>query len=218
MKCCQCQNKAMFDIGSEFPLCLDCHAKLLQAQAAADKARADLLKTLQQGTDYMYQSMDYYANLGPAPKMPDMWESNKSVFHHTNISGDKIGMINTGEMKAESINSVIDSIIIKAEKIDLAIDTLNHNYYNEMADALKKMKEAVINFEEKALNNNIKRQILDHLEYIANESVKPPTNRNIEIIKDAVSKITVSVTTISNLIVIWDFCSKTFGSFFGFTF
>lgn len=193
MKCCQCENIAMFMVGpnNEFPLCLHCLTKLKQAET-------EKLKTLQRMVEHSEQLMDYMAGFGPPPKPVAISEPSNMTFNNINVSNSNIGMINTGKVYAETI--------------DLAISSLKNHNQLEVAKALKEMTEAVLRNQE--MDNINREKLMELLSYIAEESIKPATYRKKHLIMDNIEKVTQCVSLIESIKKVWDYAYPIIKNFF----
>lgn len=120
--------------------------------------------------------------------------------NHINISDSKIGMVNTGNIHAESIALSIDSLINNNEK--------------EIADALKILTEAISN--ESQINKENEAKILELVSYIAEESIKSSQSRRINLITASIKKLGKLCGSYESVKMIWEQVHPIIKHYFGY--
>lgn len=200
MKCHQCEKQAMFilvpDGKSQFPLCLYCSNEF-------KKGQTDRIRALQQTIEYYDKTIDFqlgFTSQLPAPMKAAAVEIGDVTLNHINISNSNVGMVNTGKIQAESI--------------DLSIDALIKGNEQELAKAIKDLTTATLQSQQ--VTNANRNEIVELLAHIAEESIKPPEYRKKNLIMSAISRVGELVSLTEGLAKIWEHCSPTIKSFFGF--
>jgi hypothetical protein len=125
MKCYQCSNPAMFEVGQQsIPLCLDCNLKLAQINQIQNDA-------LERQVNFLSDEMDDIVGL---PRTGARFPERKAVtlgnvtLHNINVHNSTVGVINSANVGT----------------IDVAVTVLKQSGDPQLAEALRNLSEAII--------------------------------------------------------------------------
>lgn len=194
MKCHQCNNNAMYQVGDQkVPLCLNCYAVMQQTNE----------RTIQLLREEMNHTMDsvnsMYGISGGArypTKLPVLVSGGTVNNNHIAINNSQIGILNTGSI--QNLNQVIDSLHSSSQK--------------ELADTLKKFTETVLS--ESALEKEQKSEVLESLDIITKELYQKPENRKKSVAKTLMAGISGTVELAANSLTIWQVLQPLLQKFF----
>ena len=182
MKCYQCSNPAMYQIGDQnIPLCLNCYAKVAQIEQQK-------LENNERMLNYLSDEMEMVTGVrlgGPRfPPRPRAVHVGDVRLNNISVSNSVVGTINTG-----SIGSLDQSI---SALIQLSEPTL--------AQAFKELSEAVLKSND--LSTNQRNELIESLNTIAKEAATPPGQRQNTVaisLLERAEKITAIAADISEL-------------------
>ncbi|HYH87431.1 MAG TPA: hypothetical protein VEX60_18400 [Pyrinomonadaceae bacterium] len=121
--------------------------------------------------------------------------------NNINISGSTVGMLNTG-----SIQDV--------QNIDINITSLINSGQTEVAEALKKITEAVA--ENKEVSDEKKSEMLDQLNELSGQAAAPPDKRaKPGVIKAVLGGLAASLGAVGGLAKVWSLTGDVICAYFG---
>lgn len=182
MKCSQCDKPVISSQG----YCLACHEKINQIRNDEAKRASFWLNTMG-FADKLGQFQLGLTDQLPIPPMLSPQNSNVTLNNN-----HQIGVINSGNMNTQSI------------------DIIQNNHNVELTDAITQLTEAVATCTE--LGEEIKKEIHESLEFIANEAAKPMITRNKSVLKIITHKLG-ELCIKAGLEKIWENCSPHINSF-----
>ncbi|MBA7696850.1 hypothetical protein ES703_105502 [subsurface metagenome] len=192
-KCSQCDKTAVV-VYDDIPLCVEHHLKMQQAtylQMSMVAANINFLQDeISTGTGGIVPPS--YVNIPPPPFIGD-----NLTLNNINVAGSTIGAINTGTIK----------------NLDISIDTIRNQGQDDLATVIKELTEVVIKSNE--LNEVVKRDIAEQLEYLAAQVTSDSKNRSIGIIKSILVGIRDPISISAGLLAIWDKAEPLFRAAFG---
>jgi hypothetical protein len=199
-KCFNCKKRAMYFTPENHPLCLDCYHKW---QDIADRRIAYMESFLNHADDEIR-----YAILGGEPprlntSFPIRATINQGDIHmnNINISGSTVGMLNTGNIQ-------------DVKNIDVNITSLINTGNEEVANALKKITEAVA--ENVDISDGDKSEILDQLNELSGQAAISPEKRaKPGVIKAIVKGLAASLGAAGGLAEVWTLTGKVICAYFG---
>jgi hypothetical protein len=184
MKCQQCNNNALYQVGSEqVPLCLNCFALMQQTTDRIDEA-------LKEEKNYLHDSIDYTIfgfRAGPRypTKRPVLLSGGTVNHNHIAINNSQVGVLNTGNIK--NLNQTIDSLYAASQK--------------ELAENIRKFSNAILADEN--LTDDQKTQVLESLDFITKELFQKSENRKRTIVSTLFGVISKAVELTANTLVVW---------------
>ncbi len=183
MACQQCGKPAIVGVGPDgkVRLCLDCYLKLQQALSNQQAHLASMLNYL---TAEM-EMMSGMPGLFPRMQVPRPVIHAGQTYHNINVDRSVIGAINTGVV----------------ENLDVAMTNIRVGGDEQLADALRRMTEAVIQSTD--LVTGQKNDALDHLAVIAEQAAKPKEQRSIGALKTIIQAFERIVRNSAALLALW---------------
>ena len=183
MKCYQCSNNAMYEIGDKkVPLCLNCYATMQQM----NERNIQMLREEQNHTMDRIGSM-FGVNIGGRypTKRPVFVSGGTINNNHIAISNSQIGVLNTGNI--QNLNQTIDSLYSASEV--------------KLAENIKKFSEAILS--EQNLSKEQQSEILESLDVITKELFQKSKNRKKTVVKTLMTAISSTVELTANSMTIW---------------
>lgn len=183
MKCYQCNNNAIYQVGPEkIPLCLHCYALMQQSMERKDEAIKEEINYLQDSIDAMFGF-----STGPRypTKRPVLLSGGTVNHNHIAINNSQVGIINTGNI--DNLNQTIDSLYAASQK--------------ELAENVKNFSNVIL--AEKSLTDDQKTQVLESLDVITKELFQKPENRRKTVADTLFDKISKTVQLAANALAIW---------------
>lgn len=183
MKCHQCNNNAMYEIGDpKVPLCLNCYATFQQMNERN-------VQMLREEMNYSMDSIDSIFGISVGPRYPE----KRSVLvsggtvnnNHIAINNSQIGILNTGNI--QNLNQTIDSLYSASQV--------------ELAENVKKFSEAILS--ESTLTKEQQCEVLESLDVITKELFQKPESRRKTVIKTLMSGISSMTEFTANSCTVW---------------
>ncbi len=183
MACHQCGKPAIVGVGpsGKLRLCLDCYLKLQQALSTQQAHLASMINYL---TAEM-EVMTGMPGLFPRMQLPHPVIHTGHTFHNINIDHSVIGAINTGVV----------------ENLDVAMTDIRTGGDEQLADALRRMTEAVIQSTDLATEQ--KNEALDYLAFIAQQAARPKEQRSVGALKTNIAAFERIIQTSAALLALW---------------
>lgn len=121
-------------------------------------------------------------------------------FTYTNIqvSDSAVGVINPGTLYT----------------IDTSIDVMQNRGDTELATAIKDLTQAIL--DDKQITDDLKKEIVEQLEFLVAEAVAVREKRHISVIKGVMTQISKAITISAALLTIWGKVEPLFRATFGF--
>jgi hypothetical protein len=185
MKCYQCNNPAMYQVGEQdIPLCLDCYFKFSQIQQQQVENNERMM-------NYLADEIAYSIGMPPmGPKFPPRPQPvvvAGAKLQNINVQNSVIGTINTG-----SIGTV-----------DQSISALVQCGETGTAQAIKKLSEAILQSSD--LTPNQKNGLIESLSVISREAATPKEARQNSVALSLLENA-MKMTALANDIT--DVCQK----------
>lgn len=196
-KCQQCGRPATIRIANdqgELYLCIDCNLKLVQAEAI------EFHQTAQQ-FNLVANAFEAAAGLpGLVPRMrvppaPPVPITNMNV-NNFNVNNSVLGVLNTGSIQS----------------VDNAITVLKQSGVDEMASAISKLTQAVI--DAKDISGELKNRVVETLSFIAEEATKPEKKRRPAGIRPLITELATFFSGLGGLSQVWHEYGPVIKSFF----
>jgi hypothetical protein len=154
-QCSQCNRPAMYEVGGH-PLCLEHHA-------LAQNIELRRLEALERQADRALEQMEWTTGVQlprrPRAPLPAPVIVQGSTFHHINIQGSNVGVVNTGRLS----------------QVDTAISVIGQQGDPQLAGALKTLTDAVV--ASAALTATAKQEAIEILSTIGIEATAPAPQR-----------------------------------------
>jgi hypothetical protein len=188
MPCYNCGKPAMVQhedqAGNKFPLCLDCHAKLVQASMQ----RSEMLE---RAYNFFAQQMDNIAPWGPpTPRFPErkppIIHTGELTLNNIKVDRSTIGVLNTGSI----------------EMVDSAVTVLHQAGNDQLSDAIRELTQAVVSSTE--LASKQKNELVQLLSVVASEATQEPPQRRSAAMWPVIERVATLVGGVANLAEIWD--------------
>lgn len=185
MKCYQCDKPAMYRVTDKnIPLCLECYFKFSQIEQQQIENNERML-------NYLNDEMSFTVGLPPMgprfPPRPKPVVVAGAKLQNIQVSNSVVGTINTG-----SIGTV-----------DQSISALVQSGDNELAQAIKKLSEAILKSGD--LTRNQKNEVIESLSVISKEAASPKEARQNTVALSLLEKA-MKITSLANDIT--DVCQK----------
>ncbi len=192
--CCQCGKiPALYQINGN-PLCIDCAHK------------AEQIKYMQQA-QYMQEMNHLSAEMESIVGIPDIlprYEIPKPppiiktqgglTLNNIKVSQSVIGAINTGNV----------------QQIDVALTNIKNGGNDNAAQVIKQFTEAML--QEKAIDNNLKNQIIEQLLFLASQASIPADRQKKSIINVLLENIKKGIEHVPTLLSLFEILKKLFGA------
>jgi hypothetical protein len=117
-----------------------------------------------------------------------------------NIDHSQIGVLNTGSIK-------------DVEHIDINLTTLIQSGQKDVAEALKKLTEAVAS--NKDVSEEQQKDLLDQLDAVSGQAALPPEQRKKGIIKPILGGLAAGLGAVASLAKVWSMTGDVICGFFG---
>jgi hypothetical protein len=202
IKCHQCDNPAITQYAGSIPLCADCYQKVAQADFMEQQATHNKLSWLVSHLNFIEQQL-YVGQGGLLPlkqaaiPQPPNAPINLNSFNQIKVSDSSVGFINTGTLY----------------NIETSIRVMQQRGDQELANAIKKLTQAVI--DNKEVSDSLKESIVEQLEFILTEALSSKDNRRKGVIKTIISSLGQSLQTFAALVTIWNGVEPLLKTFFG---
>ena len=183
MKCYQCNNNAMYQVGDQkIPLCLQCNALM---QQTIERNVQMLREEMNHTTDRVNSMFGLTGGPRYPTKRPVLVSSGTINNNHIAISNSQIGVLNTGNI----------------QNLNQTIDTLYSTSHKELADNIKNFSEAILNASE--LQKEQKDEVLESLDLITKELFQKPESRKKTVAKSLMAGISKTVELAANSMTVW---------------
>ena len=188
-KCHQCGKPAIGKYGNT-PLCVDCYYKMAQANFMGQQIRHNELSWLASRQNFIKQELSagtgglLQPNFMAIPQPP----SAGINYTYTNIqvSDSAIGVINPGTLYT----------------IDTSIDVMQNRGDTELATAIKDLTQEVVNSKE--IQDDIKKEIAELLQFLASEGSVSKDTRNKSVIKQVLDRLSKLIPVATTAWSIWE--------------
>jgi hypothetical protein len=196
MHCSQCGKPAPVRITSDdgtIYLCLDCDLKREQAESLESQCDAQLL-------NFTGAAFGMMTGI-PMPRMPvpshQIVPLSNMNFNNIHIDRSTIGVLNTGNVRT----------------IDRTVTALNQSGGVDVADALARLTQAVIDCAE--ASDEQKRQLVEILSAIASEAEQPEDQRKTSVVRALLIEGATLVSGLADASQIWHTYEPAIKTFFG---
>jgi hypothetical protein len=184
MKCYQCDNNAMYEVGPEkVPLCLQCYALLQQTYLKQNEALREEINFLHDSADSIF---GIRTGARYPTKRPVLVSGGTINNNHIAINNSQIGMLNTGNIN--SLNQTIDTLYTTSQK--------------NLADNIKRFSEAVLI--DKDLTDIQRTEIFESLDIVTRELLQEPENRKKSVAGFLLEKISSTIQVAASSLTIWE--------------
>lgn len=194
MRCSQCGGPPLIKLSKDGPiLCLNCYEKVDYLKQINLSRLIDLYNFLQYQSDLAIGFL-----FGVRPPIPNFIpEKRGPLMNYNNIKVDNstIGSINTG---------VIGSL-------DNSISQIKSSGLTQESKILSDLTQSVIESQE--LSRQSRDEILEYLNVIASEILKPPSNRSKNVLYTLMNSIKPLLQSISSLLIIYEQLQKAITGF-----
>lgn len=183
MKCNQCNNNAMYEVGDQkVPLCLNCYSIMQQMNERN-------VQMLREEQNHLMDSISssFGINVGARypTKRPVLVSGGTVNNNHIAINNSPIGILNIGNI--QNLNQTIDNLYSESQA--------------DLAENIKKFSEAILN--EQKLTKEQQSEVLESLDVITKELLQKPENRKKAVVKALMSGISGITELAANSLTIW---------------
>ncbi len=189
--CGQCGKPAVYAMGN-VPLCVDCSYKAAVTQTL-------LLRNAAIGLNQAAAELDRVTglrNFTPRMQVPDIPKA-PIVMHNIHIADSVVGSINTGTVQT----------------VDVSITYLKQAGNNEVADALRRLTEAIAN--EPSLPPDDKNDLLDQVAYLSDQASSAAKDRKRGTIKATFDAISQGAGAVAAIATAWNVAAPLLQALFG---
>lgn len=181
-KCNQCQTPAVWNVNG-ICLCVDCYAKLQQANYQNHVMLASTINMLLDDMDDMIG----LPRSGGRFKIPTPTTINagQTTYNNIRVNDSVVGTINTGNV----------------EKLDSRVSAMQGENRHELADAIQRLTEAILNASD--LKPCDKDSALECLSFLADQALTPEMERQPIVGKTIISKLEQILTNTGSIASIW---------------
>jgi hypothetical protein len=188
-KCNQCGKPAVGKYGN-IPLCVDCHYKIIQANFMEQQIRHNQLSWLASNINFTEQALSAGTGGLVPPKFMAIPQPPSAGINYTHsniqVSDSAIGVINPGTLYA----------------INTSIDVMQSRGDSELAAAIEELTKEVVN--SKDIQDDIKKEIAELLQFLASEGSVSKDTRNKSVIKQVLDRLCMLIPTAAAAWSIWE--------------
>lgn len=175
VKCSQCNKPAIIKYDNKIPLCVDCYHKIAQAAFMEQQARHNQLSWLASQMNFTERQL-YEGHGGLLPlKQVEIPQPPSAGINYTysniQVSDSAVGVINPGTLYT----------------ISTSIDVMQNRGDTELATAIKDLTQEVVSSTE--IQDDIKKEIAELLQFLASEATVSNKQRNKSIIKQVLDRL-----------------------------
>ena len=189
VKCSQCDKPAIIKYADKIPLCADCYHKVAQANFMEQQAKHNQLSWLASQINlteqHLYQGM---GGILPLKQMQIPQPPSAGInysYSNIEISDSAVGVINPGTLYT----------------INTSIDVMQNRGDNELAAAIKDLTQEVVNSKE--IQDDIKKEIAELLQFLASEGSASKDTRNKSVIKQVLDRLGKLIPVATTAWSIW---------------
>ena len=192
-KCSQCDTPAVWDIKGTY-LCVDCYAKLQQANYLQFVQLASIHNQLS-------DNMDDIAGLPQTGgrfqiPTPTTIKAGQTTFNNIRVNDSIVGTINTGNV----------------QKLDSRVSAIRGENRQELANAIQQLTQAILNAPDLQPSN--KDSALDCLSFLSDQALTPETERQSTVGKTIVSTLEKILANTGSIASIWSVVKPLFDGIF----
>lgn len=181
-KCSQCGNNAMYEVEGHL-LCLQC-AKVWQ-----DMLRGQIEDQVR-ALNFLHEEMEMITGMpGVLPRYelpkPPTINTRRITLNNIQVSDSVVGVINTGQI----------------EKLDVAVDAVRDAGQEQLADALQKLSQAVVDAPD--LLPQQKDEAVEHLAFLAEQASMPKERRQRSVAKTVIVGLEHVLNAAASVVTLW---------------
>jgi len=188
-KCNQCGKLAIGRYGNT-PLCVDCYYKMTQANFMEQQIRHNQLSWLASQQNFIQQAL----SAGTGGLLPPKFMATPQppsagityTYSNIQVSDSAVGVINPGTLYA----------------ISTSIDVIQNRGDSELAAAIKELTQEVVN--SKDIQDDIKKEITELLQFLASEGSTSNDTRNKSVIKQVLGRLGNLIPSVTTAWSIWE--------------
>ncbi len=188
-KCSQCGKPAIGECGNT-PLCVDCFNKMTQANFMEQQIRHNQLSWLASNQNFIQQALSAGTGGLIPPKFMAIPQPPSTGINYTynniQVSDSAVGVINPGTLYT----------------IDTSIDVMQSHGDNELATAIQELTQEVVN--SKDIQDDIKKEITELLQFVASEGSVSKDTRNKSVIKPVLDRLGKLIPVATAAWSIWE--------------
>ncbi len=190
VKCVQCDKPAIIKYDNKVPLCVDCYHKIAQAAFMEQQAQHNKLSWLASNLNLLEQHLwAGHGGLIPLKQMEIPQPPSAGInytYSNIQVSDSAVGVINPGTLYT----------------INTSIDVMQNRGDTELATAIKDLTQEVVN--NKEIQDDIKKEIAELLQFLASEATVNSEQRNKSVIKQVLERIGKLIPVATMLWSIWE--------------
>ena len=190
VKCNQCDKPAMIKYNDEIPLCADCYHKVAQANFMEQQATHNKLSWLASNFNLVEQELYVgHGGLLPLKQMVIPQPPSAGInytYSNIQVSDSAVGVINPGTLYT----------------ISTSIDVMQNRGDTELATAIKDLTQEVVN--SKDIQDDIKKEIAELLQFLASEGIASKDTRNKSVIKQVLDRLGKLIPVATAAWSIWE--------------
>ena len=152
MRCHNCDKLAIPPEGGEIPLCLDCQHKMTEISEAKQAVLARFM-------NFNLAMMESKFGM-PLPRYPEPKPKTQYNMQHINLEGANVGIVNTGNIK----------------ELNGSVSVMAQSGESDLSKAFAEFIQSVL--DTKSLEQAQREEILERLNFIAQQATKPKTERS----------------------------------------
>jgi len=182
------------DGDGELYLCLDCNLKLEQADTLEFQRTGQHLNLAAAAFDVMsgLPGLVPRIRVPPVPPLP----VGTTNVNNISVGNGVIGVLNTGSI----------------EKVDQAVTVMRQSGADEIAAAIRKLAQSVIDFTE--ADNKSRDKIVEILSVVADEAVRPKQERRGTVIRALITELATAFSGLAGLSHLWQQYGPVIQAFF----
>jgi len=193
-QCGQCGKKAMMQVEGGHLLCLDCYEKWQNLLLRQNEELARVYNHLLDQAEAVVGLPGIYPRIRTAERT--IVNTGPMNFNNISVKDSVVGVINTGQV----------------QQLDVAVDVVRDGGQKELADALQKLSQAVLDAPDLAAAQ--KNEAIEHLSFLAEQAALPKEKRQSSIGKIVITGLERVVNAAASVSTLWPhLCSLLQGLF-----
>lgn len=143
--------------------------------------------------NYLHELIEY--TMGVSGAQPPRIQVPVPIVHNAPVTNNTNNNIHVDNSVVGSINTA------QVGRINVAMRDISNADNGQVLEAIKAITEAMVNATE--LESEDKDQLLEQMAFIAEQAVLPNNQRQPSVIKPVLAAVSVSLTNVASLAVIW---------------
>lgn len=197
LRCSQCDNRAMYQVVDNHPLCLRCYSQFIETNTNQIRVLAALGN---QAIDNMeaIAGLPLGGRLHIPPSSPTI-NTGQTTYNNIQVDKSVVGSINTGSIR----------------ELDIMIGAMREEDNQELASVFQDLTHAILKAKEADLEQSDKDSALEFLLFLSEEAFTPETDRRSRIGKAAISKLEQILSNVGSIASVWSAAKPYLDALFG---